>query len=256
MNARRLLPRADRPAAAIRFAVNHTLSSALLVLNPHQLRQAREQLRAVELAHEPPREARTEFRLPLVGRWLVANGGTTRQTSHSWDIVTQRYAYDFLMVDGAGRTHVGTGNRLEDYHAYGRPVVAPAGGRVVRVVDGIRDAPRVGTGWVDWRSPDIAGNSITIEHEPGEYSLLAHLMPGSPTVRPEDPVLRGQPVARVGNSGRSTEPHLHFQVQGGRSMTTSVGLIPRFRFESTGGAGGVPTTLTRGDRVDGPPAEQ
>lgn len=256
MNAVQLLPRGDRPAAALRFAVNYTLSSALSVLNPRQLRQGREQLRAAELGHEPPREARSEFRLPLVGRWLVANGGTTPETSHSWEIVTQRYAYDFLMVDDAGRTHVGTGARLEDYHAYGRPVVAPAAGRVVRVVDGIRDAPRVGTGWVDWRSPSIGGNSITIEHEAGEYSFLAHLMPGSLQVRPDESVARGQAVARVGNSGLSTEPHLHFHAQNGPSMTASLGLIPRFTFESTGGAGGVPSMLTRGDLVEGPPARR
>jgi len=256
VRADRLLPRGDRPAAALRFAINYTLSSALSVLNPHQLRQGWEQLRAAELGHGPPHEAHTEFRLPLVGRWLVSNGGTTPETSHSWDIVTQRYAHDFLMVDEAGRTHVGTGDRLEDYHAYGHPVVAPAAGRVVRVVNGIRDAPRVGTGWVDWRSPDIGGNSITIEHDAGEYSFLAHLMPGSLQVRPDEPVARGQPVARVGNSGLSTEPHLHFQAQDGPSMTASLGLIARFTFASTAGAGGAPTTLTRGDLVEGPPAEQ
>lgn len=89
------------------------------------------------------------LRSPFDGEWTVVNGGVTRSTSHSWELLAQRYAYDFLVTDDRGRTHTGDGIWLDDYYAYGRPVVAPAGGTVVAAKDGLRDHPRPGTGWTE-----------------------------------------------------------------------------------------------------------
>src|SRR5256886_6799504 len=119
----------------------------------------------------------------------------------------------FVAVDEQGQRHRATGRLKEDYLSYGQPVLAPADGVVAQVRDGVRDAIAVGTGWVDWRSKDFRGNLVVIRHAEGEYSLLAHLVPGSIALRAGDRVQRGQRVGLCGHSGHSTEPHLHFQVQ-------------------------------------------
>src|SRR5439155_19224597 len=97
----------------------------------------------------------------------------------------------FVAVDEQGQRHRATGGLKEDYLSYGQPVLAPADGVVAQVRDGVRDAIAVGTGWVDWRSKDFRGNLVVIRHAEGEYSLLAHLVPGSIALRAGDRVQRG-----------------------------------------------------------------
>jgi hypothetical protein len=166
---------------------------------------------------------------PFDGEWTTVNGGVTKATSHSWGIVSQRYAYDFLVTDDEGSTHSGDGSDLTDYYAFGRPIRAPAAGTVVGVTDGLRDHPHPGSGWLEWRTWCIAGNCVTIEHADGEYSVFAHLQQGSVAVTPGDRVERGAVVGACGNSGFSTEPHLHYQLQDHPNFWLAAGLVPRFR---------------------------
>lgn len=170
----------------------------------------------------------TELTAPFDGEWTTINGGVTKPTSHSWGIVSQRYAYDFAIIDGDGDTHAGDGDRVTDYYAFGEPIWAPADGTVVKTKDGLRDYPRPGTGWIEWRTWDIAGNHVVIKHNDDEYSTLAHLREGSVRVAPGDEVERGEVVGECGNSGHSTEPHLHFQLQDRRNFWFAAGLVPRF----------------------------
>ncbi|MCP5060201.1 MAG: M23 family metallopeptidase [bacterium] len=158
-------------------------------------------------------EQAVEYHLPFEGVWSVANGGPDRSQSHSWSIVSQRYAYDFNVIADEGTSYRHDGRELEDFLAYGRAILAPAPGVVVRARDGMRDYPKTGTGWIDWRAGDPRGNHVLIRHARGEYSVLAHLQPGSVRVRVGDEVRRGQPMGFCGNSGHSTQPHLHFHVQ-------------------------------------------
>lgn len=231
------LPGPATRGGAFLFALRCTVSDALALLNPRQRRQVLRQARGERRARarvgrwEPTPDTfvpRLDYCLPFEGDWYVANGGTTPETSHSWGILAQRYAYDFVVVGVDGRTHAGDGSRAEHYHAYGRPVRAPADGQVVEVVNNVRDAPAVGTGWLDWRAAEIGGNSVTIRHAEGEFSHLSHLVPGSITVRAGEWVLRGQEVGRCGNSGHATEPHLHFQLQDHPDVYQAVGLPVRF----------------------------
>lgn len=181
---------------------------------------------------QPPNRHRhmpdAELTAPFDGEWTTINGGVTQPTSHSWGIVSQRYAYDFVITDSDGDTHAGDGDRVTDYYAFGESIRAPADGTVVKTKDGLRDYPRPGTGWIEWRTWDIAGNHVVIEHTDGEYSTLAHLRAGSVRVAPGDKVERGEVVAECGNSGHSTEPHLHFQLQDRRNFWLAAGLVPRF----------------------------
>lgn len=151
------------------------------------------------------------YTLPFKGVWWVGNGGPDASTSHSWHLVGQRYAYDFLITDESGKTYRHNGRRLEDYYAFGAPVLAPADGVVVAVQNRHHDCPWPGV--LDPFAWSILGNYVLIRHADNEYSLLAHLRRGSVKVRPGDRVLRGQIVGECGNSGNSSEPHLHFQVQ-------------------------------------------
>lgn len=168
------------------------------------------------------------FSLPFHGTWTVVNGGVDRQTSHSWSLVAQRYAYDFVITGDDGLSHTGAGERPEDYHCFGQPILAAADGEVVSLRDDVVDDGRCGSCWIDWRTRDIRGNYVVIKHAAGVYSLSAHLQQGSIAVAVGDHVQRGQVIGRCGNTGHSTEPHLHFQVQDHPDFYLAVGLPIRF----------------------------
>jgi len=164
--------------------------------------------------------------LPFAGFWVVESGGVERKDSHSWNVFNQRYAYDFLVKDEEGKTHRHEGRVLEDYYSFGQAILSPADGLVMQTRDGIRDNPRLGS--IDVQARTFQGNFIVIRHAQGEYIYLAHLKEGSLVVKPGDLVKRGQTIGRCGNSGHSTEPHLHFQVQDRGSFNSAIGLPVEF----------------------------
>mgnify|MGYP002150430230 CR=1 FL=1 len=112
------------------------------------------------------------------------------------------------------RSYKGAGRVNSDFFAFGQPILAPADGKVVQVVDGVPDNT---PGAVDVYFR--LGNMVVLDLGRGEYAYLCHLQQGSPSVRVGERVRRGQVVARCGNSGNSTEPHLHFQLADGPQIT-------------------------------------
>ncbi|MCL2368030.1 MAG: M23 family metallopeptidase [Oscillospiraceae bacterium] len=164
-----------------------------------------------------------DYILPFAGKWTVFNGGIGKGMSHSWSIVAQRYAYDFIIMDETGKSFAGDNTRLESYYCYGKDVIAPADGRVVKISSKHRDS-RVSGEKVYCDTWDIRGNFVVIKHAAKEYSVFAHLLPGSITVGKGDQVRQGQVIAKCGNSGNTSEPHLHYQLQSGKSFFTSAGL--------------------------------
>ncbi|MXV63260.1 peptidoglycan DD-metalloendopeptidase family protein [Natronorubrum sp. JWXQ-INN-674] len=172
-------------------------------------------------------ESDVDYRLPLEGSWTVVNGSPDREYSHSWGILTQRYAYDFVITDDDGRTHEGERSLPEDYYCFGEPILAPADGVVVSVRNDHRDYHRT-DGRMDPFQRSILGNNVILRHADDEYSVLAHLERGSVAVDPGDRVERGQRIARCGNSGNTTEPHLHFHVQDHPNFFLGAGLPIRF----------------------------
>ena len=150
----------------------------------------------------------TVFRLPFQGEWLVLWGGDTRELNQHHDTRNQRYAFDFLVADSTGKTHKSDGKRNEDYFAFGQPVSAPADGVVTDVITGVRDnAPG------SMNPYSAIGNAVVIEHREHEVSTLGHLKQGSLRVKSGDKVKRGQVLGLCGNSGNSSEPHIHFHLQ-------------------------------------------
>lgn len=229
-------PRLNTPGKATSMLFNYHVSNLLFILNPLLVTQSILQIAGVfweKIFGHPVLEAerykqKVNYILPVAGEWRVLNGGVTKETSHSWGIPSQRFAYDLVKYGENGRSFDGDGRRLEDYFCFDAPIFAPADGVVVKARDGIRDAPHVGTFWMDWLTPNIAGNSVLIKHTDGEYCLLAHLKRGSVRVKAGQTVKQGQEIGRCGHSGNSTEPHLHFQFQDGKSFFFSSGLPVKF----------------------------
>lgn len=166
---------------------------------------------------------KTDLALPFEGAWYVFWGGRAPHLNHHVRAPAQRFAYDFLVLED-GRSHTDDGKSNEDYHCFGRPILAPAAGRVREVVDTVPDnAP----GAMNESAP--AGNHVVLDHGDGEHSVLAHLRHGSVVVAEGDRVEAGRRLGVCGNSGRSSEPHLHYHLQTQPEFGEGVGLPAPFR---------------------------
>ncbi len=150
----------------------------------------------------------TKLRLPLKGNWLVFWGGDTKELNQHHDVPNQKFAFDFLITDSNGNTYKGEGNKNKDYFAFGREVMSPADGIVTGVITGVRDnVPG------SMNPYSALGNAVLIKHREHEISVLAHFKQGSIKVKVGDRVKGGQVVGLCGNSGNSSEPHLHYHLQ-------------------------------------------
>ena len=146
----------------------------------------------------------TPIVLPFYGEWTVTQGHQGALTHRQeW-----RHAWDFEITDENGKIFSGAGTRPEDYYAFNQSVIAPADGVVQEIMDGIDDNAigkvNLEQNW---------GNTIIIRHADKLYSKISHLRKGSFVVKKGDEIKRGALLAKVGNSGRSPMPHIHFQLQ-------------------------------------------
>ncbi|MFY1679982.1 M23 family metallopeptidase [Micromonospora sp. WMMD730] len=204
--------------------------------------------------------------LPFRGTWLVRNSPARRVPSHGTDLFATTYAMDFVAVRGRRTATVRDWRTLlateppQRFLAFGRPILAPAAGRVVAVHDGEADhearrspttllayaltqAARVRRG-----AGAVAGNHVIVELAGRRgYVLLAHLRAGSLRVAVGDPVDVGQELADCGNSGNSTQPHLHLQVMDAADPYAARGLPMAFRhYRSWRRPGDPPVEVDRG----------
>jgi hypothetical protein len=144
-------------------------------------------------------------RLPFEGVWYVA-------AEHGYldphkRFLAEAYAYDFLQIGANGKSYQRDGTDNSDYYAYGKKVLAAKDGTVVFVRTDITDNQ---PGDPNFNTP--GGNVVVIDHGNGQFSYYAHLRARSISVRVGDKVKSGAVLGEVGNSGDSTEPHLHFHV--------------------------------------------
>ncbi len=165
----------------------------------------------VEARELPP--AKTRLRPPFSGTFTAMNANRDEANGHFRNR-NQRHAVDWLIMDEAGKTHSGDPKRLQSYYAYGKPALAVAAGKVVMVVDGV---PEQAPGKKD--AYNITGNQVAIELAPSEIAFYAHLQPGSIRVKVGELVAAGQVVGLIGNSGNTSEPHLHFQISTQPALT-------------------------------------
>jgi urea transporter len=144
------------------------------------------------------------FGLPIMGEWNISQGHEGKIThKEDW-----KYAWDFDIRDEQKSTFRQPGYELEDYYCYNLPVIAPAAGYVYQIIDGIADNK---IGKVDLEQN--WGNTIIIKHGEYMYTKLSHLKKDTFKVKQGDYVKKGDVIAYCGSSGRSPEPHLHFQIQ-------------------------------------------
>ena len=190
---------------------------------------------------------------PLRGEWIAPNTPGTKVPSHGLDILGETYAYDFVGVEPGSRStrfysvsplrYLIFGVRLEDCFGWGRPIFSAAAGVVVQTQDGLpeRDPVHVvrdvaiqarnaraftSGGATDYQA--LAGNFIVVETELG-YVVYAHCQTGSIRVSPGERVAAGQRLAKVGHSGNSTAPHLHFQLMDHADPWKARGILCGFR---------------------------
>ncbi|GGE90537.1 M23 family metallopeptidase [Mycetocola zhadangensis] len=197
--------------------------------------------------NEPGR--RLVLDLPFTGRWLVQNSPARRVPSHGTDAFGERYAIDFVGVDARRRTteHVSLRTLAgaeppELFFSFGRPILAPCDGVIAEVHDGepdheARRSPFALVGYMLGQGgrmrqgvSAIAGNYVIIElPDRGAFVALVHLQRDSLIVGAGDRVVTGQRVAVCGNSGNSTQPHVHVQAMDSRDLSVAQGIPIVFR---------------------------
>ena len=160
----------------------------------------------------------TRIKLPFKGEWTTTWGGDTKALNYHVESVAQKNAFDFLIYDQNGSTHKGSGQANEDYYAFGKELYAPCDGEVVLVVDGVKDNIP-GT----LNPVYIPGNTVIIKTANGEYAFFAHFKQHSIVVKQGQKVKTGTLLGLCGNSGNSSEPHLHFHLQNAEDMTIATG---------------------------------
>jgi hypothetical protein len=130
--------------------------------------------------------------------------------------LAQRYAIDWVrykMVKGLATTWSGPENKNESYFCDGLPIYSVADGRVVDALDGVAEnVPHSGKFAVALTIINAGGNHVVVDIGGGSYAFYAHMKPGTVTVKVGDRVKAGQVLGHVGNTGSSTEPHLHFHI--------------------------------------------
>jgi len=140
----------------------------------------------------------------------------------------QRYGYDFVPVNEHGEMVHGETENNANWFGFGATVVAPAGGRVADLFEGMPDDRQFDPQEVARREMTLFGNYVVLDHDHGEYSCLAHLKQGSVQVQLGQTVQPGQPLGQIGASGSSLFPHLHYELRNGLGAKTVEGLPSYF----------------------------
>jgi hypothetical protein len=187
---------------------------------------------------------------PLRGEgWVAVTTPRDRIPSHGTDMLGQRFAYDLLKVDGRKGVHFHPastwrgnliGGRTRECYAWGAPIHSPFDAEVVRAVDGTSER-----GWIHpvrelavalknaitftpSKLPNILGNHVILRSG-AFYAGFAHLLPDSVAVEPGQAVNAGDVIGRVGHTGNSTAPHLHFQLMDTADLMAAHGIACAFR---------------------------
>lgn len=206
---------------------------------------------AVELekAHELDGAVLVDF--PLRGEWTAFNTPGHQIPSHGTDLLGQRYAYDIIRLDSRSGVHYHAASSLRlnllgvptaECYGWGEPIHAPIDGEVIEASDGapererilpLREIVAVLLNGLTFRPTKrglqrLVGNHVVLRGD-GFHALFAHLAPGSVAVTPGQTVRAGEVIGRVGHTGNSTAPHLHFQLMDSRNLLAARGVPCRFR---------------------------
>ncbi len=194
----------------------------------------------VETAAIPVGHGPIAISAPLRGDHWLAGNGPSNTSGHRKALIpidghaaiSQRFAIDWVRLRDDGKTFHDDEKDNKNYLAYGNDALAVADGVVTETKDGIpENIPGANSRAVPITLETVGGNHVILDIGGGHFAFYAHLQPGSLRVKLGDKVRRGQVLGLVGNSGNSTEPHLHFHIENGNSPLGAEGLpyaLPSF----------------------------
>ncbi len=171
--------------------------------------------------------SKVQFRIPFDTTISVGWGGDKEEDNYHVIAPDQRWAYDLLLIKN-GKSFSGDSTKLENYFCYGLPIMAPASGTIADAFDGATEMPVGDMSGI----LNPFGNYLIIEVAPKEFLFLCHLKPKSLKVKKGDVVTQGQELALVGNSGHTSEPHLHIHLQDNKDLSFGEG-IPLYFYHYT-----------------------
>ena len=189
---------------------------------------------------------------PLRGVWVTPNTPGIKIPSHGIDMYGETYAYDFVGVGENEKTdkfyktsvisYLVNGVRLEKCYGGGSEIYAPFDGEVISIEDGVTERNPVNivndlkyaikitkefkSGKAEYK--DVAGNYIIMKYSKNVYALFAHMQKNSIEVKPGEKIKKGQVLGKIGHSGNSTAPHLHFQLMDNADPIESKGILCNF----------------------------
>ncbi len=166
------------------------------------------------------------------GIWLACNGSSNMDHHHRRstmqfnrsEYIGQRFAVDWIKLDKDGRPYKNDGTRNKDWFCYGTKLLAVAAGTVMDIKDGTPDNEPFKEPAVPITMANVAGNFVMLKLDNGLYVLYAHIIPRTLKVKVGQKVKPGQVLGKLGNSGNSTAPHLHFHLCVGPDMLFSQGV--------------------------------
>lgn len=160
----------------------------------------------------------TNLILPFNGEWTVFWGGDTKELNYHIESEAQKNAFDIVITDKNGRTFKTDGKTNEDYYAFGKELIAPCDAEVVLVVDGVKDnIPG------ELNPIYVPGNTVILKTANNEYLFFAHFKQNSIVVKQGQKVKQGELLGLCGNSGNSSEAHLHYHIQNVEDMNKATG---------------------------------
>jgi hypothetical protein len=193
---------------------------------------------------------KAELILPLAGTCLVTEGHDflthhRRNFPFTHPLIqkigitgnSSRFAYDFVLVDDDLKMFRESPNKNEDFFCWGKPVLCPGDGKIVGVANNLPDnafyEPPPFDVDAHIKDPENSmakhfGNYLMVDHGNSEFSVLAHMQKGSVQTNVGDKVAKREMIGRIGTSGDSFSPHIHYQFQNGKSMLESEGLPSKF----------------------------
>jgi len=162
---------------------------------------------------------KTKLILPFNDEWTVVWGGDTKELNYHVESEAQKNAFDIVITDEKGKSYKNEGKTNSDYYAFGKELIAPCDGEIVLVVDGVKDnVPGI------LNPVYVPGNTVIIKTANNEYLFFAHFKQHSIVVKQGQKIKQGELLGLCGNSGNSSEAHLHFHIQNIEDMNAATGV--------------------------------